>query len=111
MSQQRVLRVRIDRTVLALPAASVLRIGRLDRPDWSGLDARGGPLLLASTDHGPVVALSAPTLLATQAVSPRPAWAVVLAGSGTALLAVAVCEVLGLAEARPEPDNTVLLVD
>jgi len=96
---QRVLRVRIDQTLLDLPAASVVRIGRLARAGWSGLDAQGGALQLVATDHGPMIALSAPLLLQTDAVSPQPSWGVVLTDGAEPLLAVAVCEVLGLMSA------------
>ena len=96
MAVQRVLRVRIGATLLDLPAQSVARIGRLDRPGWRGLDAQGGALAIASSDHGPLIALSAPSLLKTDAVSPSPAWGVVLTDGFDPMLAVAVCEVLGL---------------
>ncbi len=96
MALQRVLRVRIGAALLDLPAQSVVRIGRLDRPGWRGLDAQGGPLALSSSDHGPLIALSAPLLLKTDAISPSPAWGVVLTDGAEPLLAVAVCEVLGL---------------
>jgi hypothetical protein len=103
MTTCRVLRVRIDTTVLALPAALVRRIGRLDRPAWAGLDGRGAPLFLAATEQGPLVAVAASSVWDVAALSPRPAWAVVIAGPGEPLLAVAVCDVLGLAEGEPSP--------
>ncbi len=99
MASQRVLRVRIGQALLDLPAASVVRIGRLARAGWSGLDAQGGALQLVATDHGPMIALSAPLLLQTDAVSPQPIWGVVLTDGAEPLLAVAVCEVLGLMSA------------
>lgn len=96
MLRGRVLQVRIDASVVALPAASVQRVWRLQPTDWSGVDAHGGPLRLAATARGPVVVVAAPVLLGTEAVSPHPAWAVVLAGDAEPLLAFAVCDVLGL---------------
>lgn len=103
MTACRVLRVRIDRTVVALPAALVRRVGRLDRPAWAGLDGHGAPLFLAATEHGPLVAVAASSAWAVAAPSPRPAWAVVMAGATEPLLAVAVCDVLGLGEGEPTP--------
>ena len=96
MNRSRVLRVRIDAAIVELPVASVRRISRIGRADWVGLDAHGGQLQVAATDHGPVIVVAAPALLEIDAVSPHPAWAVVLSEGGP-LLAVAVCEVLGLA--------------
>jgi hypothetical protein len=46
-----------------------------------------------------MIALSAPLLLKTDAVSPQPHWGVVLTDGAEPLLAVAVCEVLGLMSA------------
>jgi hypothetical protein len=110
MDSERVLRVRVDTTVLALPAHAVVAIGRLDQPSWSGVDAQQAPLHLARGPSGPMVALAAPLLLDTTAVSQRPAWAVQLAtangaagGPMAAGLAVAVCEVLGLQAGEATP--------
>lgn len=99
----RLLRVRIDRTLLDLPVAAVARIGRLDAGGWAGSDADGGPLVLSTSDHGPLVAVAARLLLDTEAVSPRPAWGVVLAGEDEPLLAAAVCDVIGLVAPSAEP--------
>jgi|GEM_PF-1882210 len=101
----RLLRVRIDRTLLDLPVASVARIGRLDGSGWSGSDAEGGPLLLSGSDHGPLVAVAANLLLKTAAVSPQPAWGVVLAGEDEPLLAAAVCDVIGLVAPADAPQS------
>ncbi len=104
-----VLRVRIDTTVLALPASAVVAIGRLDQPGWSGVDAQQAPLHLVRGPSGPLLALAAPRLLDTTATSPRPAWAVQLAtadGAADAMaagVAVAVCEVLGLQPGEATP--------
>ena len=103
MTACRVLRVRIDNTVVALPAALVRRIGRLDRPSWAGLDAHGAPLFLSATEQGPLLAVAASSAWAVADVSRQPAWAVVIAGPGEPLLAVAVCDVLGLGEGEPTP--------
>ena len=90
MAGQRVLRVRAQAGVVD---------ARHARAGWSGLDAQGGALQLVATDHGPMIALSAPLLLKTDAVSPQPSWGVVLTDGAEPLLAVAVCEVLGLMSA------------
>ena len=103
MTAGRVLRVRIDSTVVALPAALVRRVGRLDRPTWAGLDGHGAPLFLTATEHGPLLAVAASSAWAVADVSRQPAWAVVIAGPGEPLLAVAVCDVLGLGEGEPTP--------
>ncbi len=104
-----VVRVRIGSHVLALPADRVARVGRIDQAGWIGRDADGGPLWLAATDHGPVIATSASRLLDTELDSAAPAWAVVLQSAGRPLLGAAVCDVLGLVEGtadaalRPAP--------
>ena len=103
MTACRVLRVRIDTTVVALPAALVRRVGRLDHPAWAGLDGHGAPLFLVATEHGSLVAVAASSAWAVAAPSPRPAWAVVMVGATEPLLAVAVCDVLGLGEGDPTP--------
>ena len=103
MTACQVLRVRIGDTVLALPAALVRRVGRLDHPSWVGQDGRGAPLFLASTEHGPLLAVAAPSAWAVPEASRQPAWAVVVASPGEPLLAVAVCDVLGLAHGEPTP--------
>ncbi|MDH4392133.1 MAG: hypothetical protein QE285_12025 [Aquabacterium sp.] len=105
-----VLRVRIDTTVLALPASAVVAIARLDQPGWSGVDVHQAPLHLVRGPSGPLLALAAPLLLCTTATSQRPAWAVELATADGAAaspmaagLAVAVCEVLGLQSGEATP--------
>lgn len=99
-----VVRVRIGSRVLALPAAKVARVGRIDRAGWVGRDADGGPLWLAATDHGPVIAISASRLINTDLDSAAPAWAVVLQSAGQPLLGAAVCDVLGLGEGTADVD-------
>jgi hypothetical protein len=107
-----VLDVRIDRSVVRLSAALACRVARLDRVTWRGQDAAGHALCLATGDDGPLVALAAPALLVTDAVSPAPAWAVVLANDAVApQLAVMVCEVLGLVSARATPNDAGRLVE
>ena len=103
MTACQILRVRIGDTVLALPAALVRRVGRLDRPAWAGQDGRGAPLFLASTEQGPLLAVAASSVWALPEASRQPAWAVVVAGPGEPLLAVAVCDVLGLGQGEPTP--------
>lgn len=99
-----VVRVRIGSHVLALPAAKVARVGRIDQAGWAGRDADGGPLWLANTAYGPVIAISASRLLHTELDSASPAWAVVLQSAGRPLLGAAVCDVLGLAEGIADAD-------
>ena len=99
-----VVRVRIGSRVLALPAAKVARVGRIDRAAWVGRDADGGPLWLAATDHGPVIAISASRLIDTDHDSAGPTWAVVLQSAGRPLLGAAVCDVLGLVEGTADVD-------
>lgn len=112
-----VVRVRIGSHVLALPASRVARVGRIDHAGWVGRDADGGPLWLATTDHGPVIATSASRLLDTELDSASPAWAVVLQSAGRPLLGAAVCDVLGLAEGvadaelRPAPLEVASSID
>lgn len=94
------LRVRIADHWFDIPLASVTRVGRLDKPSWSGSDAGGGPLSLAQTDAGPVVVLSASHFLRTAVTSPEPAWAIVVAGHRQPVLSFAVCQMAGLVQSR-----------
>lgn len=105
-----VLRVRVDTTVLSLPARAVAAIARLDQPGWSGVDVQQAPLHLVLGPSAPLLVMAAPLLLDTTATSQRPAWAVQLAtvaGAGdgpmAAGLAVGVCEVLGLQPGEATP--------
>ena len=92
----RCIRVRIGADVVNLPLSSVARVGLLDRVSWSGSDATGAPLMLAQTDLGPVVVLSAQVFLDQVGRSPNPAWAIVLAAPEQPVLAFGVCAVDGL---------------
>ncbi|WP_439113157.1 hypothetical protein [Hydrogenophaga sp.] len=78
-----------------LPLSSVARVGLLDRVSWSGSDATGSPLMLAQTDLGPVVVLSAQAFLDKVDTSPHPAWAIVLSAPAQPVLAFGVCAVDG----------------
>ena len=93
--QVRCLRVRIGTEVLDLPLSSVARVAVLDRVSWSGWDATGAPLMLAQTDREPVVVVSAQVFFNHLAMSPNPAWAIVLAEPQPPVLALGVCAVEG----------------
>ena len=96
MTQElRCIRVRIGPDAVNLPLSSVARVGLLDRVSWSGSDATGAPLMLAQTDLGPVVVLSAQVFLDQVGSSPNPAWAIVLAAPEQPVLAFGVCAVDG----------------
>jgi hypothetical protein len=101
MTQEvRCLQVRIADDLFDVPLACVARVGLLDKVSWSGSDADGGPLVLAQTDHGPMVVLSASAFLKSAVASPEPAWAIVAAGHQQPVLAYAVCQVLGFVRSQ-----------